>query len=893
MGSQIGLRFKKCDLHVHTPASNDYQDKAVTPEQIVAAAMSAGLSAVAIADHQTGDWVDQIQKAAEGTDLAVFPGVELLVTGGEEGIHVVCIFDRNNSGAYVNQFLNRLKVYDKDGKRTLCTELSVGQVADELQDYDKNALLILAHCHSSKGVLSDVKGATRTAIFDKDRICLLGAEANESNFLDDDKRTKHKRVVDILDGSDINYANKKLGVYQSSDSHLPSTIGSKYSYFKVDDIITIEDIRQCLVDRDTRIRQPHEFEEGLFPTIQELQITGGFLDGQEFVFNPGLNSLLGSKGSGKSLVVEFLRFALGQAPTNIELAEDHHQKLAKCLGIYAKVKVVIKDDSGKTYVIERQFNPSDENPVVILDAIDSSEKHFDISQAFPVLFLSQNEVIKIAEDLSGKEQRQFIDRFFDFRSFVHESDRALHDLTEADRRFAEALRSHYKVQAVEKAKKTLNEELEKIERQLTNKAFAEYKKNEGIGQALNSQRSYLEGLRKYILDVKGQLADYTPSQSGDSVIANDPAVKRAFDNSALTHKQVLESLTGAVGQLDSGMKVLDAAIAEHGLVFKPIKQKYDELVKQAGGTEINLSQRRQQTVARINKLDKEIAALKGNAAQLKGLTERRKTIIAEVDANRKSYFQTRKERCDFFSTTSDGTLRVSIAESADTSDFSTNLLRFKRGSWLRDEEMQQIALAVEPSDFIRSVLGYEWAGRKRGTATRAIAEKSKLDEEKVAKLFDHLLDGFSYEDILALQYGSMPEDKPMIELKVGNDYKPLAELSVGQKSVALLIMALSDGTFPIVIDQPEDSLDLRSIWDDVCCKVRGSKEKRQFLFTTHNSSVAVASDSDSFTVLEADATRGKAVFSGSINKPDIRKQVIRYLEGGDDTYKHKRKKYNI
>ena len=118
-------------------------------------------------------------------------------------------------------------------------------------------------------------------------------------------------------------------------------------------------------------------------------------------------------------------------------------------------------------------------------------------------------------------------------------------------------------------------------------------------------------------------------------------------------------------------------------------------------------------------------------------------------------------------------------------------------------------------------------------------------------------------------------------------------MSVGQKAIALLIIALSDGTFPIVIDQPEDSLDLRSIWDDVCCKLRGAKDQRQFIFTTHNSSVAVASDSDKFTVLRADANHGAIMYSGSINRKEIKKEVIDYLEGGADTYRQKKQKYNI
>lgn len=165
--------------------------------------------------------------------------------------------------------------------------------------------------------------------------------------------------------------------------------------------------------------------------------------------------------------------------------------------------------------------------------------------------------------------------------------------------------------------------------------------------------------------------------------------------------------------------------------------------------------------------------------------------------------------------------------------------------------------------------------------------------EVVQKLADHLLDAHSYLDLMALLYSSVPKDVPAISYKVNTAYKDLSELSVGQKAVALLIIALSDGTFPIVIDQPEDSLDLRTIWDDLCNKLRDSKERRQFIFTTHNSSVAVASDTDKFTILEATADRGKVMYSGSMNRRKMKDEVINYLEGGRKTYDHKRQKYNL
>jgi hypothetical protein len=190
---------------------------------------------------------------------------------------------------------------------------------------------VLAHCHSAKGVTGDISGEARTRIFDPNRRNILGAEARESNFKDDDKRKSHTRVVDILDGTDPNYHKRKLGVFQASDAHTLKDVGSAYTWFKVDEPITIEDLRQCLIDRDTRIRQSFEFTSTEYPRIESLLVTSGFLKGQKFDFHEGLNSLLVAKGSGKSLAIEAMRFALDQSPTLSPIREDHFAKLEKCI----------------------------------------------------------------------------------------------------------------------------------------------------------------------------------------------------------------------------------------------------------------------------------------------------------------------------------------------------------------------------------------------------------------------------------------------------------------------------------------------------------------------------------------------------------------------------------
>ena len=79
----------------------------------------------------------------------------------------------------------------------------------------------------------------------------------------------------------------------------------------------------------------------------------------------------------------------------------------------------------------------------------------------------------------------------------------------------------------------------------------------------------------------------------------------------------------------------------------------------------------------------------------------------------------------------------------------------------------------------------------------------------------------------------------------------------------------------------------------MCEKLRSGKDKRQFVCTTHNSSLAVASDTDCYVVLRADATHGYVAEVGAIDSEQIKSQVIDYLEGGVNTYTMKYRKYNM
>ena len=142
-------------------------------------------------------------------------------------------------------------------------------------------------------------------------------------------------------------------------------------------------------------------------------------------------------------------------------------------------------------------------------------------------------------------------------------------------------------------------------------------------------------------------------------------------------------------------------------------------------------------------------------------------------------------------------------------------------------------------------------------------------------------------------------------------------MSPGKKGTVLLILFLqiSSSEFPILIDQPEDNLDNRTIYDLLCQMIKEKKKERQIIIVSHNANLVVATDSENIIVAnqEAQSTigiRSKYRFeyvNGSLEhsfaknekekeilyQQGIKEHVCDILEGGDEAFKQREKKYSI
>jgi len=128
-----GLKFYKLDLHIHTPASKCYSYPEHIPKTIVQSAIDCGLTAIAITDHNTAEWIDATKEAAQGTSLVIFPGIEISLS---EGFHLVGLFDPSVNQKHVESFLGAID--REDVRQAVIKHLEGGPIPYKLRSQKYN-----------------------------------------------------------------------------------------------------------------------------------------------------------------------------------------------------------------------------------------------------------------------------------------------------------------------------------------------------------------------------------------------------------------------------------------------------------------------------------------------------------------------------------------------------------------------------------------------------------------------------------------------------------------------------------------------------------------------------------------------------------------------------------
>ena len=166
-----GANWLKADLHVHTPGSPDTSDAydSATPDDVVEAAIQKGLDAIAITDHNTAVWCDRMVKAAAGTSLTVFPGVEISTHQG----HLLALFDNQVPACQIEDLLVSMGIDRQQfGSTDVATEAGISDVSKAIASH--GGIAIAAHVDRPRGFLQMIAaGAESERAFNSEHLWAL------------------------------------------------------------------------------------------------------------------------------------------------------------------------------------------------------------------------------------------------------------------------------------------------------------------------------------------------------------------------------------------------------------------------------------------------------------------------------------------------------------------------------------------------------------------------------------------------------------------------------------------------------------------------------------------------------------------------------------------------
>ena len=133
-----------------------------------------------------------------------------------------------------------------------------------------------------------------------------------------------------------------------------------------------------------------------------------------------------------------------------------------------------------------------------------------------------------------------------------------------------------------------------------------------------------------------------------------------------------------------------------------------------------------------------------------------------------------------------------------------------------------------------------------------------------------------------------------VKYKNGEELIDFENMTGGQKAMALLdlIFNLSKSVYPIIIDQPENDIDVSGISNDLRKLVLDQKERRQVIVATHSPNLLLLTDSENVIVAENENNNLK-YHNGGIEYKQIRDDIVSILEGGGDALKKRMQKLNI
>ncbi len=218
----------------------------------------------------------------------------------------------------------------------------------------------------------------------------------------------------------------------------------------------------------------------------------------------------------------------------------------------------------------------------------------------------------------------------------------------------------------------------------------------------------------------------------------------------------------------------------------------------------------------------------------------------------------------------------------------------KGGSFRGKGQLQEIAtkdLLTAWEKGTSAEIANAWAefSEKYSSSFIEHAPVEKTDKENYARWVTKVSDWLYSTEHVSISYG------------IEYDNVDIKQLSSGTRGIVLLLLYLAidkDDVRPLIIDQPEENLDPKSVFDELVGCFKEAKIRRQIIIVTHNANLVVNTDADQVIIASCGAHRPgelpvMSYESGGLEDAKIRKHVCEILEGGENAFKERAKRLRV
>ena len=959
-----GARFYKCDFQVHTPRDARWsgpfrpiEDRTAFAEALVADCRRKGIQAIAITDHHDlCMWkivrtAAQAERDSSGTpiptsgQLVIFPGVEL--TLATPSCQSLLIFDPSlTEGQLVNIWgvLRVTPTSDGDAKTTqteaLHTDLNLGEISEALNsirtnpsetnpnkyEFLKNRFILLPNVK---------RGGHKTILRDgfqshfKEMLCVGGYI--EGCLLKDLEQTNKN----IVDGKIQQWGARPLGIFQTSDCRIAQreTIGGRAIVNFVDlgawptwvkwAEPSAEALRQACLARGSRISQT----EPAFPLFQIVGVVisnSSFLGPVELGLNPQFNALIGGRGTGKSSLLEYIRWALCDEPLEtIDASElpDFQRRRKRLVDetlkrLNAKVTVYYKRNEVVSRV-ERSI--ADKNDTINVYDKDGKGQLYtpdQVRREFPIVSYAQKqlscvgtlpeEINRLITDPVREKLNQVQDKIE--KTLLPELRQQREKKVRLQSLEGQILESFLAIKGKKEQVQALQNQLQSLtpeQKQVMDAHDPLSQQDQTVKRALELPKSISEILdqaQKQIAALGSVTpADNLPSREMVERIANAANAYRKKADEGLT---ALISETQEVRWLSAAEKQLcidlDKLFEEHNAQYNKCVQDNAKSTKQLDEikslntqiSELETKQSARESERSALKVVVDNAGTKSWDAFLTAL-EQRATLL--------------REQCEKVAGQAQQEFKPELAFCGNVRPVVEALGKVVQGRNVKDSDGKISTLAnlicssphpvkkwASVMQELDSIIANKDSGALPETPTFTEAGFTPINLESIRT-------GMKADVVEQIRYFNIDDQIKFLfglgkKADGSKNYISFDSASPGQQATCLLRTLLAQEGAPLLIDQPEEDLDNEQI-HVLAGRITETKHNRQLIFVSHNANIVVNGDAELVVCFGyrnlTDNTRGEIQSSGSIDCKPVRNTITSIMEGGREAFELRKNKYGF